>query len=65
MLGGFVVVIQLKLRMDLKDLQKLTREQIWEVIVTYMTKYHGIRESEFSDIHKEELIAKWVKIIKS
>ncbi len=47
------------------DFKKLTREQIWELIVTYMTKYHGIKESEFSDIQKEELIAGWVKIIKS
>ena len=47
------------------DFKKLTREQIWELIVTYMDKNHGIKESEFSDIQKEELIARGVKIIKS
>jgi len=46
------------------DFKKLTSEQIWDLIVTYMAKNHGIKESEISDIQKEELIAGWIKIIK-
>ena len=47
------------------DFKKLTSEQIWDLIVTYMTKNHGIKVSEFSEMHKEELIAGCIKIIKS